>query len=100
MLRLLKVAGDSLYPAFRQGDFVLTSKIPIFLNTLKAGDVIVFEQPIYGLLIKRIETVHQGGKFFYVLGTDEFSVDSRQFGPVGRDALVGKVIWHIGRRAG
>jgi len=97
MVRFIKVTGDSLYPAFRQGDFVLISKIPFLLNKLKVGDVIVFEQPIYGVMIKRIAEVIPGGQEFTVLGTDEFSVDSRQFGPVSRETLLGKVVWHVRR---
>lgn len=95
MLRFIKVSGDSLSPAIREGDFVLTSKIPFFLNSLQVGDVIIFDQPVYGTLIKRIEQVLDGGAAFFVVGADEFSVDSRQFGPIRRDMLVGKVIWHI-----
>jgi nickel-type superoxide dismutase maturation protease len=100
MIRFIKVTGDSLYPTFRQGDFVLISKIPFRFKKLKEGDVIVFEQPIYGVMIKRISQVFEGGKLFYVLGTDEFSVDSRQFGSVRLEALLGKVIWHIPRPRG
>lgn len=95
MIRFIKVTGDSLYPTFRQGDFVLISKIPFRFKKPKEGDVIVFEHPIYGVMIKRISQVLEDGKLFYVLGTDEFSVDSRQFGAVKRGALLGKVIWHI-----
>jgi nickel-type superoxide dismutase maturation protease len=100
MIRFIKVAGDSLYPMFRQGDFVLISKIPFRFKKLKVGDVIVFDQPIYGVMIKQISQVLDGGNLFYVLGTDEFSVDSRQFGAVRREALLGKVIWHIPRPGG
>jgi nickel-type superoxide dismutase maturation protease len=97
MLRIIKVSGDSLSPTIREGDFVLVSKIPFLLNSPRAGDVIVFNHPIYGTLIKRIDQALQGGASFFVLGSDEFSVDSRQFGPIGKDTLIGKVIWHIRR---
>jgi type IV secretory pathway protease TraF len=32
-----------------------------------------------------------------VVGAHPQSVDSRQFGPVSRDALIGKLVWHIPR---
>jgi len=99
MFRLLKVTGDSLYPAYRQGDFVLITKIPFLLNSIRRGDVIVFEHPAYGTLIKRVESVSADRGVYYVLGVHENSVDSRQFGPVDRQALVGKVIWHISKPA-
>ena len=99
MFRLLKVTGDSLYPAYRQGDFVLITKIPFLLNSIQRGDVIVIEHPVYGTLIKRVESVSADRGAYYVLGVHENSVDSRQFGPVDRQELVGKVIWHISKPA-
>lgn len=95
MLRIVKVTGDSLTPMFREGDFVLISKIPFLLNSLKVGDIIVFEHPIYGRLIKRIERFASDGVQIIVTGNHEWSVDSRQFGPVDRSTILGKVIWHI-----
>jgi nickel-type superoxide dismutase maturation protease len=99
MFRLLKVTGDSLYPAYRQGDFVLVTKIPFLLNSIRQGDVIVFNHPAYGTLIKRVESVSADHDAYVVRGAHENSVDSRQFGPVDRGALVGKVIWHISKPA-
>ena len=97
MLRFIKVSGASLSPEIGEGDFVLISKIPFCMNSLHAGDVVVFNHAAYGTLIKRIETVLQGGEAYFVVGSDEFSVDSRRFGPIDRDDLIGKVIWHIRR---
>jgi type IV secretory pathway protease TraF len=53
--------------------------------------------PPYGTLIKRVEQVLEGGQSFFVIGTHPLSVDSRQFGPVSRQALLGRVVWHIPR---
>jgi nickel-type superoxide dismutase maturation protease len=97
MFGLLKVTGDSLYPAYRQGDFVLVTKIPFFLNSILQGDVIVFNHPAYGTLIKCVESVSADHGAYIVLGMHENSVDSRHFGPVDRSAVVGKVIWHISK---
>jgi nickel-type superoxide dismutase maturation protease len=94
MLKLLKISGDSLYPEFEQGDFVLVSKIPFYISSPSAGDVIAFHQPGYGLLIKRIQTVDSAGGI-EVVGTHPESVDSRVFGAVRRKDIIGKVIWHI-----
>ena len=97
MLGLLKVTGDSLSPDYQEGDFVLLLKIPFFLNRLKRGDTVVFRQTYYGVMIKRVERRSQDGKQVYVLGTHAESADSRKFGPVQLEDLVGKVIWHIKR---
>ncbi len=94
MLRALRIRGDSLAPEFAQGDFVLVSKIPYFLSPPSPGDVIAFQQPGYGLLIKRIQNLLQNGEI-NVIGNHAESVDSRVFGPVRLDHILGKVIWHI-----
>jgi nickel-type superoxide dismutase maturation protease len=96
MLRLLKISGDSLSPEFNHGDFVLVSKIPYYLFPPSIGEVIAFRQPGYGILIKRIQAVHPDGGF-EVIGSHPDSVDSRVFGPVLYEKIIGKVIWHITR---
>jgi signal peptidase I len=94
MLRLLKVTGESLTPEFKGGDFVLVSKIPFLITPPSPGDVVAFQQPGYGLLIKRIQDITSDGRL-NVVGTHPGSVDSRVFGPIQRENLLGKVIWHI-----
>ena len=94
MFRLLKLAGDSLTPEYQIGDFVLISKIPFLFHPPSPGDVVAFHQPGYGLLIKRIQGVSLDGQLT-VTGTHPESVDSHTFGPVRRENLLGKVIWHI-----
>ncbi len=94
MLRFFKIRGDSLAPEFSQGDFVLVSKIPFLLAPPARGEVIAFHQPGYGLLIKRIESITPEGGL-NVTGVNPDSIDSRTFGPVRQEAVVGKVIWHI-----
>ena len=94
MLKFFKVRGDSLTPEYSQGDFVLVSKIPFLFAPPSAGDVIAFQQPGYGLLIKRIQDrLPDGG--LNVIGDHPESVDSRIFGVVRGSDVLGKVIWHI-----
>ncbi len=95
MLRLLKVKGDSLVPEFREGDFVVTIKIPLLWFNLRAGDIVVFRHPEYGIMIKKVEQFTPDGEYLFVVGTHPNSVDSRRFGPVSRRDLIGKVIWHV-----
>ena len=95
MLRLIKVTGESLSPEYKEGDYVVITTIPFFLNRVQAGDVIVFRQPHFGTMIKKVKRLLASGDGFYVSGTHELSVDSRQFGSIPRQALLGKVIWHI-----
>ena len=95
MFRLLKVRGHSLYPEFRDGDYVLTARVPFPSGKIKSGNVIVFRQPVHGLLVKRVQKVLDDGTAFEVKGTQIDSTDSRNFGPVPLSQVLGKVIWHI-----
>jgi signal peptidase I len=97
MLRLIKVSGHSLEPVYRDGDFVLVSKIPILFGRLKTGDVVIFYHKSYGLMIKKVERMDLQADRIYVVGMHEDSVDSRTFGPVGKKDLAGKVVGRIRR---
>ncbi len=94
MLKLLKIEGDSLTPNFEHGDFVLVSKIPFLFHSPSHGDVVAFHQPGYGLLIKYIQSVNPDGEL-NVIGTRPESIDSRVFGAVRQEDMIGKVVWHI-----
>jgi len=95
MLRLLKIRGHSLYPDYRDGDYVLMAGVPFPSGKIKPGNVIVIRQPVHGLLIKRVHKVLDHGRTFDVRGTQIDSTDSRNFGPVPLSQVKGKVIWHI-----
>jgi hypothetical protein len=58
------------------------------------GDVIAFRNPDCTLL-KIIASVLSEGDAVLVMGTQPESIDSRRFGPVSQQAIMGKVIWHI-----
>jgi nickel-type superoxide dismutase maturation protease len=91
MLKLIKVTGSSLYPDYREGDYVMVVTVPFF--PFKRGDIIVFRHPEYGTMIKRITQVDPNE--IHVVGTHPDSIDSRRFGPIKRRDVVGKVIWHV-----
>ena len=78
-------------PEYQDGDFVLILRVSL----PKVGDVIVFQNQLYGVLIKRVEKITEQG--VYVVGTGENSLDSRRLGPVDPAKVQGKVIWHIKR---
>ena len=95
MLKLLKVSENSLSPVYQEGDYVVVSIVPLLFGAPKRGDVIVFRHAVYGTMIKMVEAVAPGGEEFSVVGTRTDSVDSRRFGPISRQDVIGKVIWHI-----
>jgi len=91
MLKFIKVTGSSLYPEYKEGDYVMVITVPFL--PFKKGDTIVFQQSEYGVMIKHIEKIDSDK--ILVTGTHPNSVDSRQFGPIDRINVIGKVVWHI-----
>ncbi|MBN1304138.1 MAG: S26 family signal peptidase [Anaerolineales bacterium] len=83
-------------PEFQEGDFIITTSLLFFIKHIKAGDVIVFEHGLYGLLIKRVLNFTNDDQV-YVIGANENSLDSRRLGPVKRDTVRGKVLWRISK---
>ena len=80
-------------PDYQEGDFVVVVAKSFLFNNIKAGDTIVFKHEFYGMMIKNVQSVDLDQ--IYVAGTHIHSVNSRQLGPIHRDRLLGKVIWHI-----
>jgi len=95
MLRIIKVTGSSLFPKIKPGDFVLIDRLPWLFHRVKTGDVVVFNHPIYGRMIKIVERVDRQRKELWVYGVKEESLDSKALGAVLSNWLIGKVIWHI-----
>lgn len=92
ILGILRVAGSSLEPRLRDGDFVVASGLPYVRRGPAAGDLVVLRHPVHGTLVKRVERTLEGGEELFVVGDDPRSVDSRRFGPVPRSWVLGKVI--------
>jgi nickel-type superoxide dismutase maturation protease len=102
------VEGGSMAPALAPGDWALT--VP--LHRPRVGDVVVVEHPGRAgyEMVKRVIGAPGERVADRILGPDEWwiegdvaqaSTDSRQFGPVRRDALRAKVVsvyWPKGRR--
>ncbi len=97
MFRLLRITGNSLNPTYQEGDFVFISKIPFLFHPLRPGDVIAFRQPSYGLLIKQVQRLEPESGAVFVTGSHPESIDSRHFGSIPRQAVLGRVIAHIHR---
>ena len=46
LFRPFEVKGDSMYPSFHDGEYVLTNLITLRLSDPKRGDVVVFKSPV------------------------------------------------------
>lgn len=78
-------------PTLQEGSFVLIKKQKPG-GRVKVGDIIVFNSggEVY---IKRIDSINDLAVM--VRGDNpRDSIDSRDFGPIDRKNIIGKVIWH------
>jgi hypothetical protein len=95
MLRLVRVSGNSLWPRYRDGDFIVISRIPVLLGMIAPGNVIAFKTKDFGTMIKMVDSISPDRGSIHVRGTHPLSVDSRTIGPVSMKDVIGRVIWHV-----
>lgn len=91
MLKLFKVAGQSMHPKLAEGDFVLAS---MRFYRLRIDDVVVVSHPLYCTLIKRIQHI-DAEKGILLTGENRCSVSSEQMGWINKSRVLGKVIYSI-----
>ena len=94
MIPLFKfqIKGTSMLPAFRNGEKVLVNRLSYLFRKPKAGDVVVIRHQKD--IIKRIAKVEKG-KVFVVGDNGNKSTDSRNFGWIKMEKIVGKVVMKI-----
>jgi hypothetical protein len=90
LLRFFRISGHSLRPGLRDGDIVLAITAPR-LWRLRPGARVIFRQPSYGLLVKKIDHLLPDGRLF-VVGAAPSSVDSYEFGPITPNEIIGTVL--------
>ncbi len=88
-----QVEGESMSPSLSPGERVVVNRAAYWLSRPRPGDLVVVRDPRQRdrLLLKRIDR-SIGDDEWAVLGDNRVaSTDSRAFGPVGRELVVGKV---------
>jgi signal peptidase I len=96
--------GQSMVPAIKPGTVILVCKVyyglrlPFSGNYLfrwgrpRKGDVVVFYTPLGEIAVKRCGEIPDG-EVFHALGDNSSqSYDSRNYGPVPNDNIIGKVL--------
>ncbi|WP_344797406.1 nickel-type superoxide dismutase maturation protease [Litoribacillus peritrichatus] len=91
MIRVFKVEGTSMFPTLNQGDFVIAS---LWFRRLMPNQLVIVKHPIYGTLVKRIQSV-QPNDGFTLCGDNPESVSSEKMGLVKRQQIIGKVIYSV-----
>ena len=88
----LRVVGNSMEGTLSEGDLITYKKINPKILDFEVGDIVVACHPKYKnkLIIKRIFRIYQDK---FDLRGDNFvsSTDSRQWGLMGLDLIIGKV---------
>lgn len=86
------VSGESMMPTYRSGDWLVVAWGAQF----KIGDVILVEREDRPgvFLIKRLE--RSEGSNYWVEGDNKsISTDSREWGFIGSDEIVGRVLFRV-----
>ncbi len=78
-------------PVIKNGQYVLISKIPYFFSEPSVKEIVVFKKN-QKILIKRI-IKKTGDKYFLAGDNLKDSLDSRSFGFVSKNDILGKVIY-------
>lgn len=82
------VSGNSMFPTLRPGQDVLS--INWFVSP-KKGDILVIKQDGKEM-VKRVQKV-DGSKVFVIGDNEQKSTDSRHFGSITLDQIVGKIVY-------
>jgi signal peptidase I len=101
---LMIVEGHSMEPAVRNGTVLVVNRLKYGLrfpwqrgflirwSAPKPGEVVVFYTPAGQIAVKRCEKKTETGDFIVLGDNRRQSFDSRSYGPVPADHIIGKVL--------
>ncbi len=82
-----------MHPTLKEGKSVLVSTLPYLFFSPKIGDIIAFkESNSKKILIKRI-IKSENGKYSVLGDNSGDSLDSRNFGKIDKNSIIGKVVY-------
>ena len=91
LLTKFKVVGHSMEPKIKNREVVLVSSLLYLFKKPKIGDIVAFKE-VDKILIKRITSISKG-KYFLAGDNQQDSLDSRKFGLISKQKILGKVIY-------
>lgn len=94
LISKFKISGHSMEPKLKNGSIVLVSSIFYLLRKPKVNDVIAFKNFDGKILIKRIKNIEKGN-FFMEGDNKKDSLDSKSFGAISKDMILGKVFYKL-----
>ena len=94
LLAKFKIIGHSMEPQIKTGETVLVSSIQYWFKIPKIHDIVAFKDSTNKILIKRIIKI-QNGKYFVQGDNKNDSLDSRKFGYISKDKIIGEIIYKL-----
>jgi len=92
LLQKYKISGHSMEPILKNGDTVLVSDLSYLFKSPKIDDIVAFKGKESEVLIKRIKGI-KNGKFFLRGDNKDDSFDSKNFGYIEKENIIGKLIY-------
>ncbi|MGB3612833.1 MAG: nickel-type superoxide dismutase maturation protease [Elainellaceae cyanobacterium] len=93
----LRVTGRSMVPLLQPGEEVLVNSRAYRTQPPELGDIVVARHPHKNLkLVKRVTTVGEDGSCLLSGDNPRESTDSRQFGTVPPERILGRVTCRFG----
>ncbi len=100
MIRRIEVVGESMTPALEPGDRVIV----LGVGRLRTGDLVACVDPRDRelVMVKRVAGRDPGGGYIVLGDNSDASTDSRHFGPIDDNSIIGRLIYRYlpGPRAG
>lgn len=87
------IEGDSMHPTLKPGDRVLIDK----RSSLSVGNIVVARHPFKTSvkIVKRVKTIEQDASLSLIGDNPNESSDSRGFGSIKREEVIGKVVFRL-----
>jgi nickel-type superoxide dismutase maturation protease len=89
----LRVVGESMLPLLKPGDEILLDPFAYRKSSPQINDIIVTQHPLQPNLavVKRINGINDGDRYFVTGDNQEASTDSRHWGTIESSDIIGKV---------
>ena len=96
--------GESMAPAIKPGAVLLVCKVfygiklpgtiayTLRWGNPREGDIVVFHTPLGEIAVKRCIEILPGNEFYALGDNASHSYDSRDYGPVSNDNIIGRVM--------
>ena len=87
--------GDSMHPSVKNNQKIIFKEF--CYQKIKIGDLILFKHPIIvnRIVIKRVSKITSDGAFFVLGDNPTFSTDSRTYGTVCSESIIGIRRGHV-----